>query len=145
MAAPSFTDEVSTSLDEHGIDHVRDTKVSFITESGKSETTIGGIADAAAALRGRHEQLSFEVGARYPAPEEASLNITGKGTLGRELNLGDTLTVRVVDGRGQIVLEAHGAVVDVGFKEHAEKLDKDGEVKASAYVERKHKIKLGDE
>lgn len=98
-----------------------------------------------ATVQNLHEQLTFDVGARYKRPDEASLTLTGAGSMTRELYLGDSVTVRVTNARGEIISEARGHVVDLGFKVHPEKLDKEGEVKTAEFVERKHKIKLGDD
>lgn len=84
------------------------------------------------------QQLTFDVGGDHPRPTGASIAITGSGEIRSELFLEDDVTIQVVDSNGEIVAEFDGAVVDVQFKKH------DATETTSAWVERAHKIKLGD-
>lgn len=85
------------------------------------------------------KQLTFDVGAANIArPAESSINISGKGTLRSELRLLDEVIVQIVNGDGEVIASYGGEVADVGFKKH------DETETTAGYIERIHKVKLGD-
>lgn len=84
------------------------------------------------------EQLTFEVGGELAKPTGASIAITGNGAIRSQLYIDDDVTIQVVDAGGQVVAIFDGSVAGVSFKKH------DETETTSAWVERQHKIKLGD-
>lgn len=84
------------------------------------------------------QQLSFDVGGELAKPTGASIAITGSGAIRSQLYIDDDVTIQVVDAAGEIVATFDGSVRDVAFKKH------DATETSNAWVERQHKIKLGD-
>lgn len=84
------------------------------------------------------QQLTFDVGGELARPTGSSFSISGKGAIRSQLYIDDDVIVQVIDAGGEVVAEFDGSVVDVGFKKHKETET------TQAWVERLHKINLGD-
>ena len=91
-----------------------------------------------AAVAAIPQQLTFDVGGELAKPTGASLSISGNGAIRSQLYIDDDVTIQVVDAGGEIVATFDGTVRDVAFKKH------DETETSQAWVERQHKIKLGD-
>lgn len=99
---------------------------------------VAGALDEAGIAYQRDAQLTFDVGGDLHHPAGASLNITGKGIVNAELFMDDDVTIRVVDAQGEVVASYDGTVTGVHFVKHKETETE------TAWVERVHKIKLGE-
>lgn len=91
-----------------------------------------------AAVAALPQQLTFDVGGELAKPTGASISISGSGAIRSQLFIDDDVTVQIIDAAGEIVAIYDGTVRDVAFKKH------DATETALAWVERQHKIKLGD-
>lgn len=79
------------------------------------------------------QQLSFEVGGHHPT--KASLGVTGKMVLDRQIAKGEEVVVTIADADGEIIAAGHGAVVSIAF---TDKTDSEGFTTTT----REHKVKL---
>lgn len=95
-------------------------------------------AVSTAAVQAIPQQLTFEVGGELAKPTGASIAITGMGAIRSQLYIDDDVTIQVIDAGGEIVATFDGSVAGVSFKKH------DATETANAWIERQHKIKLGD-
>ena len=104
----------------------------------ESEVTLTGEQWKRVEERFAPQQLSFDVGGELARPIGASIAITGSGEIRSQLYIDDDVTIQVIDAGGEIVATFDGAVVNVAFRKHEQT-----ETQA-AWVERIHKIKLGE-
>lgn len=77
-------------------------------------------------------------GKNLPSPSGGSIAIAGKGTIRSQLFMGDDVTVQIIDAAGEIVASYDGTCTSVAFVHH------DATENTGEWVERAHKIKLGD-
>jgi hypothetical protein len=84
------------------------------------------------------QQLTFDVGGELAKPTGSSLSVTGKADIRSQLYIDDDVLVQIVDAGGELIASFDATCIDVAFKKH------DATETTTAWVERTHKLKLGD-